>query len=451
MYNNVTDFNLEDFELIAIESIIDEGKVVKTMDIEVNDKHYFYVSNPNNKTQELIVSHNTAEIAFGAHTDESYLDLKNYEKNPDRAEYGWTSNNTVFCDLGMNYESVAKRTQINGEPGYAWLSNMQDYSRMNNGKDYKDHRVKGGNPCLEQSLEHMELCCLVETFPNNHESLEDYKRTLKCAYLYAKTVTLGKTHWPETNRVLLRNRRIGCSMSGLAQFVTYRGLDTLKQWCENGYEYLEQLDKHYSDWLAIPLSIKKSSIKPSGSVSLLAGATPGMHYPESRFYIRRMRLGVHSELVKPLKKAGYNLEPSVTDPDNTVIVEIPIDVGQGIRTTKDLSIWEQTAFAAFLQKYWSDNQVSCTVTFDPKTEGNQIQHVLNFYQYQLKGISFLPRAEKGSYPQMPYEEITEEVYKEKIKTLKPVDFDNISKEEADIDVFCDGEKCVIDAARQMKK
>lgn len=113
-------------------------------------------------------------------------------------------------------------------------------------------------------MESYELCCLVETFPNNHESLEDYHRTLKYAYLYAKTVTLGKTHWPDTNRVMLRNRRIGTSMSGLAQFITQKGLHQLKEWCEQGYDELKRWDKLYSDWLAVPRSIKLSSIKPSG-------------------------------------------------------------------------------------------------------------------------------------------------------------------------------------------
>ena len=148
---------------------------------------------------------------------------------------------------------------------------------------------------------------LVETFPYNHDSLKDYKRTLKYAYLYAKTVTLGKTHWSETNRVMLRNRRIGCSVSGVAQFVTNRGLDKLKCWLNRGYDVIQDWDKQYSDWMAVPRSIKTTSVKPSGTVSLLVGATPGMHYPESRFYIRRMRLSKHSELIEPLKKANYKL------------------------------------------------------------------------------------------------------------------------------------------------
>ncbi len=385
----------------------------------------------------------TAQISFGSYDCDEYLDLKNYKVNPEREPYGWTSNNSIFANIGMNYGNVADRTKINGEPGYFWIKNAQMFSRMNGIVDNKDHRAIGANPCNEQTLEHMELCCLVESFPANHDSLQDYLRTLKFAYLYAKTVTLGKTHWPETNRVLLRNRRIGCSMSGIAQFITKHGIDNLKEWCEEGYDTIQEYDEEYSNWLAIPRSIKTTSIKPSGTVSLLAGATPGIHYPESRFYIRRMRLAKHSELVPFLKKAGYHIEPCVGNEDSTVVVEVPVDVGQGIKTLSEVSMWEQLSLAAFMQKYWADNQVSCTVTFDSATEGKQIESALNFYQYQLKGISLLPRLKHGAYAQMPYEEIDEESYKKMAHKLKPLSFKDIHNEEVEVDKFCNNDICEV--------
>jgi adenosylcobalamin-dependent ribonucleoside-triphosphate reductase len=383
----------------------------------------------------------TAEIVFGDPYDDEYLDLKNYEVNPHRDQYGWTSNNSIFAELGMDYSEVCKRINGNGEPGFAWLENMRSYSRMKNGKDNKDHRVAGGNPCLEQSLESYELCCLVETFPDNHEDLEDYKRTLKYAYLYAKTVTLGKTHWSDTNRVMLRNRRIGCSVSGVAQFITNRGLEELKIWLEEGYDIIQEWDCMYSDWFAIPKSIKTTSVKPSGTVSLLVGATPGMHYPESRFYIRRIRLSKHSELLEPLKRAGYTIEPAFGSEDSTVVVEVPVDVGEGIRTAAELSIWEQFSLAAFLQRHWADNQVSCTATFNPETEKDQLPHVLNYFQYKLKGISLLPRHKKGAYKQMPYEAIDEKTYNKKLKKLGKLSFVGVEGEEAEIDKFCNNDVC----------
>ena len=385
----------------------------------------------------------TAEIVFGDPYDEEYLDLKNYEVNPHREQYGWTSNNSIYAELGMDYTDVCKRIVDNGEPGFAWLDNMKHYSRMKNGGDNKDHRVMGGNPCLEQSLESYELCCLVETFPSNHESLEDYQRTLKYAYLYAKTVTLGRTHWSETNRVMLRNRRIGCSVSGVAQFITKNGMGELQNWLETGYDTIQKWDNQYSDWFAVPKSIKTTSVKPSGTVSLLVGATPGMHYPESRFYIRRMRLSKHSELLEPLKKANYKLEPAFGSEDTTMVVEVPVDVGEGIRTAAELSIWEQFSLAAFLQRYWADNQVSCTATFNPETEADQLPHVLNYFQYKLKGISLLPRHDYGAYKQMPYEAITEEEYNTMVSKLGKLSFGVIKNEEADVDKFCNNDSCEI--------
>jgi len=385
----------------------------------------------------------TAEIVFGDPESEEYLDLKNYKVNKHREQYGWTSNNSVFAELGMDYTEVAKRIKDNGEPGFAWLENMRHYSRMKNGGDDKDHRSMGGNPCLEQTLESYELCCLVETFPDNHDSFEDYARTLKYAYLYAKTVTLGRTHWADTNRVMLRNRRIGCSVSGVAQFITNRGLDELRNWLESGYDVIQDWDKVYSDWFATPKSIKTTSVKPSGTVSLLAGATPGLHYPESRFYIRRVRLSVNSELIEPLKKANYTVEPAFGSEDSTLVVEIPVDVGEGIRTASDLSIWEQFSLAAFMQRHWADNQVSCTVTFNPEEEGDQISNVLNYYQYHLKGISLLPRHDYGAYKQMPYEAIDEKTYHFEADRLGKLTFGIIKNEEAEIDKFCNNDTCEI--------
>lgn len=388
----------------------------------------------------------TAEIAFGDYKDEEYTNLKNYSVNPDRVNYGWTSNNSVFAQLGMDYGPISQRIIENGEPGFAWLDNMQQYGRMNGQKDDRDKRAQGGNPCLEQTLESYELCCLVETFPANHETLEEYQETLKYAYLYAKTVTLGQTHWPITNRVMLRNRRIGCSMSGVAQFISHRGLDELKHWCESGYESIQQYDKTYSDFLAIPRSIKTTSIKPSGTVSLLAGATPGMHYPESRFYLRRVRVDSKSDLLPALEKAGYDIEPAVQGHD-TMVVSIPVDVGENVRTLSELSAWEQLSLAAFLQQYWADNQVSCTVSFNPETEGDQLEHALSYFQYKLKGVSLLPRLAQGAYEQMPYEEISQAKYDELRKQLKPLDFSTARAQGSVTEVpdrFCDSSSCEIE-------
>jgi ribonucleoside-triphosphate reductase (thioredoxin) len=390
----------------------------------------------------------SAEIAFGEADCKEFLDLKSYETNPQRQEYGWASNNSIFARIGMDYSDACERVRANGEPGFAWLSNMQAFSRMDGKPDHRDQRVSGGNPCLEQSLESMELCCLVETFPDKHDDLEDFKRTLYSAFLFAKTVTLLPLHWRESNEIMMRNRRIGCSVSGIAQFITNRGLNELKNWLEQGYDMLHEYDKQISEWLCIRQSIKLTSVKPSGTISLVAGATPGVHYPESCYYTRRLRMARDSPLLERIVRAGYHVEPCAVAPDTTAIVEFPVAAGNRIRTTRDVSMWEQLSLAAFMQRYWADNQVSATVTFDPETEGPQLAQALQFFQYQLKGISFLPRFSSGTpFKQMPYEAITEEEYFEALRRVRPEVSLSSGETKSEIikenlQTFCDNDRCI---------
>jgi len=367
----------------------------------------------------------TAQIAFGSSSE--FINLKDYNKNPEREKYGWASNNSYFAEVGDDYYEPASVSQIKGEPGYVWLENAQNYGRM--GRNWRerygvDNRAAGGNPCLEQTLESYEMCCLVETFPHRAENFEEYQQVLKYAYLYAKTVTLGRTHWTRANEVMLRNRRIGTSVSGVAQFIEANGIATLKSWLDEGYKTIDSYDIIYSEWFKVPRSIKITSVKPSGTVSLLAGATPGVHYPDSRYYIRRITINKHDPLVRILQRRGIRIEPHLMsdgkgnwNPSNyTVLASLPVD--SGFNKVKP-SMWEQLELAAFIQEWWADNQVSVTVTFDPETEGHLIDRALEFYQYRLKGVSFFPRKDlSADYPQLPYEEISELWYNNEVDMIK---------------------------------
>lgn len=286
--------------------------------------------------------------------------------------------------------------------------------------------------------------CLVETFPARHDSLEDFKRTLFFATLYAKVVTLGMTHWEETNEVMSRNRRMGVSMSGLAQFLArHKSLETLRKWCEEGYKVVRESDARISARFKVPCSIKVTSIKPSGTVSLLAGATPGMHYPVSRFYLRRIRMDKDDPLVEDCRAAGYTVE--VVN-ERTVAVGFPVDAGEGVRAQDDVSMWEQFALASFLQKYWADNQVSCTVSFDPEKEGPYLKQALQYHQYSLKGISALPRRDLSMYPHLPYETISQTQFEElssKInqKLARRIGRDN--QNDSRPELFCSNDSCTM--------
>jgi hypothetical protein len=170
-------------------------------------------------------------------------------------------------------------------------------------------------------------------------------------------------------------------------------MEEFKTWLTTSYDKIQEYDKEYSDIFCIPRSIKTTTIKPSGTVSIIAGASAGMHFPISNYLIRRVTLSKNSPYVSKIRNAGYKIEPLVNDPVNSVSVQIPVCIGENVRCQKDVSMWEQLSLAAFLQKYFVDNQVSATITFDKELEGPQIPHAMNYFQYQLKGISFCPSTE----------------------------------------------------------
>jgi len=470
------DAETNDLVPIAVEAVIDESIEVETYDLSVPGRNEFVA--------EGMLVHNTAEIAFGSPDDTEYSNMKNvtaglteterneffnvtnglYSKSRSHAtiddftgttisadklnraietwnalnSYRWASNNSVSAEVGMDYSKFGEQIAANGEPGFIWLQNMRDYGRMKDGHTPGiDGRVAGSNPCVEQSLESSELCCLVETFPARHDDAADFMRTLKFAYLYAKTVTLLPTHNVRTNQVMLRNRRIGLSQSGIVQaFAKFGRRAVLRDFCDAGYSEIDSWDMIYSEWLCVPKSIKKTSIKPSGSVSLLAGATPGIHYPEATTYWRTVRVAKDNILVKILQKAGYRVEPSVTD-SRTMVVYFAIS-DRSVKAVNEVSMLEQLENCAAYQHYWADNQVSCTVKFK-KHEAKDIASALELYEDQLKGISFLPYFEHN-YPQAPYIPCAPQEVDEYNSSIKEVDYTDYIMEAAGSN-YCENDTC----------
>lgn len=364
----------------------------------------------------------SAELLIGRIDDEDFLNLKNAEVFPERNSYdpaapgwAWMSNNSVEVNVGDNLDKITDAIARNGEPGVVWMDTTRKYGRLADAPNNKDWRAAGYNPCAEQSLESFECCTLVEVYLNRHEDLDDFKRTLKFAYLYAKTVTLVPTHWEETNAIMQRNRRIGTGISGIANFADTHSLPELRQWMDEGYAKVQHYDNKYSEWLGIRESIKTTTVKPSGTVSILAGESPGVHWtPGGKYFLRAIRFANSDPMLPLFKMGNYRVEPASESPQTTSVVFFPIE-SSALRAERDVSIFEKMALAATAQRYWSDNSVSVTVTFDPETEAQFVGTVLKMYDGQLKSVSFLPSG-NFTYPQMPYTQITEEEYEaEKMK------------------------------------
>jgi ribonucleoside-triphosphate reductase len=398
----------------------------------------------------------SAELATGLLTDEIFLDLKNYERFPDRQELGWMSNNSVLLeqpedflllpeianrlvqrwpdgevqyfdaagfvtddDTGKRLTKSSGKPRVTGDPGIINLMSTQKYGRFKE-KIYGPDNAVGFNPCAEQPLADKELCCLVEVFPTRCENEFEIYEAMRLATLFASIVSLLPTHSAETNTIIEKNHRIGVSVSGIADWLDGSSIAHLTSILRYGYEeVVRPINKKFMTHLGLQPSIRVTTVKPSGTISQLAGVSPGMHWPTFRYAIRRVRMSMHSPLIPLLADAGYPIEMD-TYSDNTAVVEFPIDQGK-TRSAKEVSMWEQASMNAFLQREWSDNGVSCTIYFDPDRELHDLEHLISMYAPQVKAMSLLGHTDEGAYAQMPYEGITRNEYLERKRAVKPVD------------------------------
>lgn len=433
------------------------GDEWKPEEVEVskNYGHSRLVADIFNSIGACVVAGNvrrSAEIALGDVEDQEFINLKNYELNPERGEIGWMSNNSVVLRADQDYEDfsyipdIAKRIVDNGEPGMINLYNIQKYARY--GKEKHDD-ASLVNPCAEISLENFELCNLAEVFPPRCKNKTDFYKALKFATFYASTVSLLPTHRPETNAIIAKNRRIGVSISGIAQWASGQCIVEPHEWGEmnytkmttylrQGYKIVKDYNAEFAKMAGVPAAVRVTTVKPSGSISLLAGVTPGVHYPVSRYAIRRMRIGKDSPLVPSLVKAGIPHEDD-TYSDNTLVFSFAIDHGN-VRPCEQVSPWEQFSVVAMLQRCYADNCVSATIYFDKEKDAPDVEKMLAMYIPILKSVSMLPHSGHG-YAQAPYEPIDEEKYIALKDSYTLPKFDKVSGNVPVGSKFCSGDTC----------
>lgn len=425
----------------------------KEVEVEV-DKPYSHtrlVADIFNAIGACVVAGNvrrSAEISLGSVDDQDFINLKNYEMNPERSSIGWMSNNSVVLKADQDYEDfsyipdMAKRIIDNGEPGMINLYNIQKYGRY--GKELHDDATLV-NPCGEIPLENFELCNLAETFPTRCKSIDRFYKSLEYATFYATTVSLLPTHRPETNSVIAKNRRIGVSISGIAQWASINdqiwkqmNYTRLGGYLREGYKIVRDTNTHLAKSAGVPASVRVTTVKPSGSISLVAGVTPGVHYPVSRFAIRRVRIGSNSPITKPLIEAGVRYEPDKVS-DNTLVFEFVIDHGD-VRPCEEVSPWEQFSLVQMLQKHYADNCVSATIYFDKVKDAPDVEKMLAMFIPNLKSVSMLPHSGHG-YAQAPYEPISEEEYNKRLSEFKFPKYDSITENVPTGSKFCSGDTC----------
>lgn len=361
-------------------------------------------------------SRRSAQIAIGDPDDVLFLRAKNWATGNIPA-WRANSNNSIYADY---YEEIMpelwKGYDGTGEPyGLVNRRLARTYGRL--GEKLPDPSVEGFNPCAEIALADGESCNLSSIFLPNVESLAQFKEISVLLYRINKQITQMAYPYDKTTQIVRKNTRIGQSVTGLLQ------VDSEKiSWLSPAYEFLRVYDKDYSKKRGLPISVRLTTVQPSGTLSLLPGVTPGIHPAFAPYYIRRVRFGSADPLLDPLRRRGYKIVWDIgldgREDHTRAVVEFPCMSPETAILASSMTAVEQLEWVKKMQTEWSDNAVSVTVYYR-KEEMPAIKDWLQKnYDSSVKSVSFLLHSEHN-FPLPPYEEITKEVHD---RLLSKIDF-----------------------------
>lgn len=407
-----------------------------TFDIEVEGVHEFFCNG--------YLTHNSALICLGDYDDIEYLNAKRWDLG-NIPNWRCMSNNSVVCeDISELPEEFWNGYNGGGEPyGLINIELSRKIGRIKDGEKYPDPDVEGYNPCAEQSLANYETCCLSEIYLCNIDNYDELKDIATIVYRICKHSLLLGCHQKETEKIVHKNLRMGIGITGYLQ-----SSQEQKSWLNDLYEYLREYDNYYSDLIGVPRSVKLTTVKPSGTLSLLAGVTSGAHPAIYQYFIRRIRVSAsNTALLKLARKHKYFIEFQKnfdgSDDMNTMIIEFPCCYPEGTVLAKDMTAIDQLNTIKELQTNWSDNSVSVTVYYKLNELDDIKQWLKDNFKFNVKSCSFLLHNEHG-FKQAPFEEITKEKYEELMKKVIPITSGKINNmNENELTSDCVGGSCPI--------
>jgi len=383
----------------------------------------------------------SAQIAIGDYDDLEFLKAKRWDLG-SIPNWRAMSNNSIAAPENIDdLPNEFWETYNQGEPyGLINLELAKAVGRTGE-TQYPDPEVEGFNPCAEQSLADKETCCLAEVYLPNIDNYEQLQEVLKYAYRMCKHSLALHCSLKETESIVNKNMRMGIGMTGVLQ-----ATEEQRSWLKEAYTWLRGYDKWYSGEYGFPESIKLTTIKPSGTLSLLAGVTPGVHpNPAGPYYIRRVRISSQSPLIAICRSHGFPLEYQRnfdgSEDKSTMVISFPCKLPETTPVAADYDWKTQMDMVRKMQAEWSDNSVSCTVYYKKEDLENIKDYLRKHFRHEIKTVSFLLQYGHG-FDQAPYETITKEKYEEMVSKTTPITSVEVKESEMEL-MDCDSGVCPI--------
>jgi ribonucleoside-triphosphate reductase (thioredoxin) len=376
---------------------------------------------------------------FDLHDNEMLMCKHNswWELNPQR---GRANNSAVVIRHKVRkndfFELWGKIVASNsGEPG-VYFSNDKEW---------------GTNPCCEIALRPFQFCNLTEINVSNVTSQEDLNERVRAgAFLGTLQAAYTDFHYLRDiwKRTTEKDALVGVGMTGIASGAV------LNLNLEEAAKEAKKTNEEIAKLIGINKAARVTTVKPSGTSSLVLGTSSGIHAWHNDYYVRRMRLGKNESLYKYLiQNHPELLEDDFFKPTIQAIISVPQKSPEGAiyRTESALDLLERTKklnvewVKAGHRKGANTNNVSATVSVKPE-EWDQVGEWMWNNKDTFNGLAVLPY-DNGTYTQAPFEDISKEKFEEMVKHLHSIDLKKITEATDETDLkdqaACAGGVCEI--------
>jgi len=381
-----------------------------------------------------------ALISLFSADDQDMISCKSgnwWETNPQR---GRANNSAALMRHKLTkqfFMDLWKRVELSGagEPGI-YLTNDKDW---------------GTNPCCEIALRPFQFCNLCEVNVSDLESQEDFENRVRVAS-FIGTLQAGYTNFHYLRDVWKRTTEkdalIGISMTGIGSG-TVLGYDM-----KAAAKVVNAENERVAAIIGINKSARTTTVKPAGTTSLTLGTSSGIHAWHNDFYVRRIRVGKNEAIYSYLANNHPELvEDEYFRPHDTAVISIPQKAPEGaiLRTESPFELLDRIKK---VHMEWvkpghrsgnNTHNVSATVSLRDD-EWDMAGEWMWENRKHYNGLSVLPY-NGGTYIQAPFEDITEEVYNDMMKSLKGIDLSQVVELEDATDLkgeaACSGGACEI--------
>lgn len=361
----------------------------------------------------VLSSRRSAEIALYPYGADGWQEFAHAKDSVNMMSWRAQSNNTLMFEERPESSELAGivNTMVAGGKGEPGLMNAEAARR-------RAPWCEVTNPCSEILLADRGFCNLSEVVLPAFSSLTEVE---EAAYLlgrhnYRQTLVnlqdgILQNEWHENNE---RLRLCGVGLTGIQQAPYLNDSYSLARIRRAATAGAISLAREAGT--AFPANI--TTIKPSGTLSKVAGVSEGAHFPLAPYVLNHVNFSVHDPLVETLARAGYITKPNPYDAA-AVLVTLPVSFTDSTRFSTGVTAVEQLDEYRRLMSCYADQNVSVTVSYGPD-EGPSILRWLEKHWDEFVGVSFLPRKSDQDYLYRPQEIVGESSWKEYVGKLKHI-------------------------------